>query len=289
MTGLICKITGMEIKNIYQPFEIEYLQVKDYSVKEHKNTFFEMVFILEGKGMQSINKHTLPYKADKLFLIFPQDTHGFEIHKETKFFFIRFNDSFLKTQSRELIQKLEFIFLNHNHLPGCIVHNRTDKPLIRALVEALIREHVNQQPDRDDVIRHLINTIIAVTARNVTLMAPTASKNGKLTSSIDLLTYIHQHIYSPEQLKVEKIAARFNISPTYVSEYFKTQVGESLQQYIVNYKMRLIETRLQYTDMQVNEIVYELGFTDASHLNRLFKKYKGVSPSEFRKSVSRVA
>ena len=279
----------MEIKNIYQPFEIEYLQVKDYSVKEHKNTFFEMVFILEGKGMQSINKHTLPYKADKLFLIFPQDTHGFEIHKETKFFFIRFNDSFLKTQSRELIQKLEFIFLNHNHLPGCIVHNRTDKPLIRALVEALIREHVNQQPDRDDVIRHLINTIIAVTARNVTLMAPTASKNGKLTSSIDLLTYIHQHIYSPEQLKVEKIAARFNISPTYVSEYFKTQVGESLQQYIVNYKMRLIETRLQYTDMQVNEIVYELGFTDASHLNRLFKKYKGVSPSEFRKSVSRVA
>lgn len=236
--------------------------------------------------MQSINKHTLPYKADKLFLVFPQDTHGFEVHKETKFFFIRFSDSFLKTQSKELIRKLEFIFLNHNHLPGCVVHNRTDKPLIRALVEALIREHVNQQPDRDDVIRHLINTIIAITARNITLMTPAAG-NGKKTPSIELLTYIHQNIYLPEQLKVEKIAAQFNISPTYVGEYFKTQTGESLQQYIMNYKMRLVETRLQYTDMQVNEIVHELGFTDASHLGRLFSKYKGVSPSEFRKSVAR--
>ena len=276
----------MEIKNLYEPFEIEFLQVKDYSVNEHKHTFFEMVFILAGTGMQNINKHTLPYKADKLFLVFPQDTHSFEVHKETQFFFIRFNDSFLNTQSKELVQKLEFIFLNHNHLPGCIVHNRTDKPLIRALVEALIREHVNQQPDKQDVIRQIINTIIAITARNITLMTP-ASGKGKALPSMDLLSYIHQNIYQPEQLKVERIAAQFNISPTYVSEYFKTRTGESLQQYITNYKMRLIETRLRYTDMQVNEIVFELGFTDASHLNRLFKKYKGVSPSEFRKSMER--
>jgi len=284
--GLICIFKGMETKNLYQPFEIEFLQVKDYSVKEHKHTFFEMVFILEGKGIQSINKHALPYKADKLFLIFPQDTHGFEVHKETKFFFIRFNDSYLRTQRKEWIQKLEFIFLNHNHLPGCIVHNRTDKPLIRAMVEALIREHVNQQPDKQDVIEQIINTIIAITARNITLMKP-APKKGKAIPSVDLLSYIHQHIYEPEQLKVEKIAAQFNISPTYVSEYFKTKTGESLQQYITNYKMRLIETRLQYTDMQVNEIVLELGFTDASHLHRLFKKYKGISPTAFRRSMGK--
>ena len=34
---------------------------------------------------------------------------------------------------------------------------------------------------------------------------------------------------------------------------------------------------------KINEIVEELGFTDESHLNRLFKKYKDVSPTEFRK------
>ncbi|HEY8969222.1 MAG TPA: helix-turn-helix domain-containing protein [Puia sp.] len=47
----------------------------------------------------------------------------------------------------------------------------------------------------------------------------------------------------------------------------------------------MIETRLRYTDMQMNEIVHEFGFTDASHLNRLFRKYKGVSPSAFRRAA----
>jgi AraC-like DNA-binding protein len=35
--------------------------------------------------------------------------------------------------------------------------------------------------------------------------------------------------------------------------------------------------------MRINEIVYEFNFTDESHLNRAFRKHKGMNPSEFRK------
>ena len=55
---------------------------------------------------------------------------------------------------------------------------------------------------------------------------------------------------------------------------------------ILNYKMKMVESRLLHTDMRINEIVAELGFTDESHLNKLFRKYKGVSPTEFRKRLS---
>ena len=100
-----------------------------------------------------------------------------------------------------------------------------------------------------------------------------------------ILHYIHQNIYSPELLRAATIASHFNISLNYISEYFKKQTGENLQQYITNYKLRLVETRLQYSDMRMNEIVSELGFTDESHLHRTFKKYKGLSPSEFRRKT----
>lgn len=92
----------------------------------------------------------------------------------------------------------------------------------------------------------------------------------------------------PENLKVEQIAAHFNISATYIGEYFKKHTGENIQQYITNYKLKLVETRLQYSDLRMNEIAYELNFTDESHLNRIFKKYKGISPSEFRKQLTKV-
>ncbi len=274
----------MEIRNLYQPFEVEYLEVKEYKAKEHKNTFFEMVFVLEGKGIQSINDHRLPYSSDKLFLISPADKHGFEVEEETRLFFIRFNESYLKTQRKEWVQKLEFIFHNHNHLPGCILKYVTDKPLVRAMVEALIREHGNQHSFNQEVIQQLINTVLTIAARNITLTVTGINSPAETDNPVLLLNYIHQHIYKPEELKAEKMARRFNVAPTYISEYFKGKTGQNMQQYIAAYKIRLIESRLRYTDIQLNEIVYEFGFSDASHLNRFFRKHKGVNPSEYRKA-----
>lgn len=275
----------MEIRNLYQPFELELLKIDNYENREHRNTFFEMVFVLEGEGTQMINNHKLPYASNKLFLIFPQDIHGFEVTTTTSFFFLRFNDSYLKTQPKEWIQKLELIFNNHNHLPGCILKNVSDKALIRALVEALIRENANPQFQQQEVIKQLINTIIIIASRNILLMPPSVTDKSKTDYSIQLLSYIHQNIYDPALLKSERIAERFNVSPKYISTFFKIHIGQTLQDYIIAYKIKLIETRLRYTDMQINEIVYELGFSDSSHLNRLFKKYNGISPSEYKKMM----
>lgn len=273
----------MEIRNLYRPFELQFLEVSEYEAKERKNTFFEMVFVLEGKGVQIINDHRLPYSSDKLFLIFPQDTHSFEVIEKTKFFFIRFHDSYLKTQNSDWIQKLEFIFHNHNHLPGCVLKTVTDKPLLRAMVEALIREEDSNFPQQQEVTKQILNTIITLAARNISLISPLALNQSNAEPSLDLLNYVHHNIYQPEELKATKMALKFNVSPTYISEYFKTKTGQSIQQYTIAYKVKLIETRLKFTNMQINEIVYEFGFSDASHLNRLFKKYTGLNPSEYKK------
>jgi AraC-like DNA-binding protein len=273
----------MEIKNLYHPFELQFLEVSEYEAKERKNTFFEMVFVLEGKGIQIINDHRLPYACDKLFLIFPHDTHSFEVIEKTKFFFIRFQDSYLKTQSNDWIQKLEFIFHNHNHLPGCILKTITDKPLLRSMIEALIREEKSSFPQQQEVIKQILNTIITIAARNISLVSPVAFAPSNTEESLDLLNYVHQNIYKPEALKATKMATAFHVSPTYISEYFKIKTGQSIQQYTMAYKIKLIETRLKFTNMQINEIVYEFGFSDASHLNRLFKKYTGLNPSDYKK------
>ena len=50
-------------------------------------------------------------------------------------------------------------------------------------------------------------------------------------------------------------------------------------------KTKLIEHRLQFSEKRINEIAYEFGFTDESHFNKFFRKQKGYSPSEFRKTI----
>lgn len=279
----------MVTQHLYEPFEIEYSELNECPVEVHKHSFFEMVYIIDGEGIQCVNKNKLPYSPGKLFLLMPQDTHSFKVKAVTRFLFIRFNHVYLKTQSREWIRKLEFIFQNNNHLPGCILKNKNDKPLLKALIDALVREQVNQQQYHKEVVQQIVNTIITVVARNILFQQPVPIKSGTANeTSQNILHYIHENIYLPERLRAVQIASHFNISPNYVGEYFKKYNGGGLQQYIMGYKLKLAETRLQYSDLRIGEIATELGFTDESHLNRIFKKHSGLSPSAYRKSKMEV-
>ncbi|RFS26350.1 AraC family transcriptional regulator [Chitinophaga silvatica] len=89
-------------------------------------------------------------------------------------------------------------------------------------------------------------------------------------------------------MRTDAISNQFGVSEHYVGKYFKKHTNEMMQQFIMNYKLKMIEHRLLHSDMRISEMVVELGFTDESHLNRFFKKQKGMSPTAFRKSKRRV-
>ncbi|MBN9385956.1 MAG: helix-turn-helix domain-containing protein [Chitinophagaceae bacterium] len=281
----------MYIHNLFEPYEIEYKELYECPVGDHKNTFFELVYIVKGSGTHSTGENKFEYEKGTLFLLLPQHVHSFQVRELTSFLFIRFNDIYLKAQKvknlhsnlGDWIQKLEYILQSNYHLPGCILQNRDDKPLVTALVDAMIREYISRQEFQREVVQQLVNTIITIVARNIWLINA-GNTTVRKDHSTEIIQYIHEHIYTPESLKAEVIATRFNISPSYIHEYFRKHTGESLQQYITGYKLKLVETRLQYSNMRMSEIVNELGFTDESHLNRVFKKHKGLSPSAFRKN-----
>ena len=273
----------MRLKTLHRPFEIELLTLNEYTAVPHKNTYFEMVFILEGSGVQIINEHELPYDSDKLFLIFPQDSHSFRIAITTSFCFIRFNESYLKTQHREWVQKLEYIFYNYDHLPGCILKTVTDKPMVRALTEALLREQQNGGPHHQEVIQQLLNTVISIAARNIASVQ--TAYPYQPSHPLSMLGYVHQNIKRPEALKIEELASYFHLSPNYVGEYFKKETGESLQKYIRHYRLQMIEAALIHTNRRISEIALDFGFTDTSHLNKMFHQEYGVSPTTFRKRL----
>lgn len=248
---------------------------------EHTNTFFEMIFVLDGKGTQIINQHTLPYAANKLFLVFPQDTHGFEVEETTHFFILRFNRSFLNTQSREWRDRMEYIFHNHNHLPGCILKNMEDKPLVRSIAEAILKE--DRSLNNKELMNQLIHILITVAARNIMLMNSLhVEKSYNYKNPNLIIDYIQQHIREPEALRLENIASSFSVSPNYIGEYFKAQFGRSIRDYIASYKLEMIESKLLYTDARISEIAYEYGFKDVSHLNHFFKKKTNSSPQKYR-------
>jgi len=279
----------MYTQHLFQPFEIQFIASGDCPMKTHKHSFFQLTYIISGKGIHNVNGNAVRYFPDNLFLIKPMDTHFFEVEEFTSFIFICFNNIYLQGQMvkdernslGQWIHKLEYIFQN-NHSDGCIIQNPHDKPLARAVIEALRREYTGGQLLQKELVQQLLNTLITLVARNISGDYVNKSTDN---TALQIISYIHQNIYDPSKLKAEHIAAHFNISLHYVGEYFKKHTGENLQQYIIHYKLSLVEARLRYSDMRLNEIADELGFTDESHLTKTFSKYKGITPTQYRKNV----
>ncbi|MDJ1470154.1 AraC family transcriptional regulator [Cytophagaceae bacterium DM2B3-1] len=277
----------MQKESLYQPFEIVYQTMDECPKLEHKHTFFELVYILSGTGKQCINEHKFQYHENHMFLLTPNDCHKFDIEAQTTFFFLRFNDIYLQKNglAPHYVEQLEYILHNASHEPGCVLKNQSDKTLVRPVVEAIIREQVNQDINNKELITQLVNTLIIVVARNIAKYLPEKVNEYSDEKIIDILQYIQQHIYEPDKIRAKSISDHFGISETYLGRYFKKHTEETLQQYITNYRLRLIENRLKHSDLRVNEIAHSLGFTDESHLNKFFRKNKGQSPLSYRKQV----
>jgi AraC family L-rhamnose operon transcriptional activator RhaR len=125
--------------------------------------------------------------------------------------------------------------------------------------------------------------LLVIVARNVMLSLPEKINDQSDQKVIQILQYVQANIYNPEKLRGEHIGTKFGISESYLGRFFRKHTNETLQQYQTTYKLNLIENRLLHTHMRINEIADEFGFTDKSHLNNMFKKHRGFSPSEYRK------
>lgn len=280
-------------ENLHYPFEILYKELDVCRQKRQTNNFFELIYILKGSGKHTINQHTFDYEAGHLLLITPDDLHSFNITATTNMLLICFNNIYIQStalpgneREREAgIRRLEFILQHANREPGCVLTHRPHKALAKSMVETIVEEYRHCDLYSKELINQLVNSLIILVARGIAKRLPDKFTPVADKKTLDIFQYIHQHIYEPEKLKVSAICHYFNISPNYLGKFFKKQAGETLQQYIQHYKIKMVETRLLHSDMRINEIVSELNFTDESHLNRLFKRYKGVSAAVFRKTM----
>ena len=88
-----------------------------------------------------------------------------------------------------------------------------------------------------------------------------------------------------EELSLRSIAGHLNINPSYLSALFTKEVGMPLTEYI--HKKR-IEASMQYMNdpsVPIKEIIVRIGIYDLNYFSRLFKRYVGMSPTQYRKEI----
>jgi AraC family transcriptional regulator len=95
------------------------------------------------------------------------------------------------------------------------------------------------------------------------------------------LDYIHAHL--DQDLSLVQIAEVINISPTYFASLFKSAIGISPHQYVIQQRVEQAKSLLKSkTDLSITDIALQVGFSSQSHLTQQFRRLTGITPKQAR-------
>lgn len=86
-----------------------------------------------------------------------------------------------------------------------------------------------------------------------------------------------------EPILVQHIAQHCGVDRAYLSKIFKHATGCTLQEYLIQFRIKKAKQLLKDTDLSVQYVSYSVGYNDPFTFSKVFKKQTGFSPSEWRK------
>jgi len=115
-----------------------------------------------------------------------------------------------------------------------------------------------------------------------TRLAEQTQPETRHASIAAILQYIDEH-YDEERLSVGVLAKHVFLRHTYLCFLFKKQIGKTVNEYITEFRLKKAIELMKHGPLKLIDIAGAVGFADANHFGKLFKKYTGVTPSEYRK------
>lgn len=119
-----------------------------------------------------------------------------------------------------------------------------------------------------DLCKDIINHLITIEEKESSKLIHKAKEyiNSKYNSAITL----------------DEICEYVSVSKSYFCYMFKREMGESIWNYLTNYRIEKAKDLLHNTDMKNYEISYYIGYENASYFTKTFRKLTGMTPHEFR-------
>lgn len=160
---------------------------------------------------------------------------------------------------------------------------RDQKEQFQMLLDGINQEETGNPPFKQEAMQSLLNNLL------VSILRQTANKEKSSNQHLvgDVMDYIHDNYF--EDITLENLAKRFYVSHYYLCREFKRMTNRTIIQYISVTRISNAQRKIMETDLSITEISNLTGFSNLTNFNRVFKKYAGISPSQYRKEYREMA
>ena len=253
----------------------------------HNHDFTELTFILSGKGKYNVEGEIFDVEAGDLIICNPGDKHQNIVlnpKEPTVEFFAGFTDFNFKNMPPNSILLKD---------GGHVLHTSADsKQEISKHCYEMIAENEACKPGKYFMLKTHLMQILLLIMREITESHDDSQcgcnfeSYNKSYAVKKIINYLNEN-YN-QKISLEQIAHNMFLSSVYISKIFKEETGESPINYLIKIRLNKARDILEKSDAgSIKSIANQVGYEDVYHFSKLFKKYYGVSPLHYKKSLTK--
>lgn len=234
----------------------------------HRHSFYSLVWFTEGEGFYVIDFHEYMIMPDRIFFVNPQQIHNWDYSDNCKGYFLMIEATSI------------------SGIDACVSIPYMDVTTHQSLLKDIFLSLIENQDKKDDLTFKTIKTgaayLYAIVHR---LIKEQGIKEMSTSSIIDQLRrFVNKQ---PTLSTISQYADALHLRIKDLNDECKRCVGVSAKQYIQKQKDTEAKRLLLYSQLDINEIAFSLGYEDASYFSRSFKKLNRCTPTDFMKKYRR--
>ncbi|GGK53570.1 MULTISPECIES: AraC family transcriptional regulator [Flavobacteriaceae] len=273
------EITPLAPEDSFQVFD----RIKDdFDFPIHFHPEYELNFIANGQGVRRIIGDSIEEISElELVLVGPNIEHCWELHncknKKIHEITIQFhNDLFdSKMLSRRIFKPIKDMFDRSNY---GIVFSKKITLEMKDRIKALSKiDSIDYLMELISILQDLANS------RNQRMLSTYSSQNKNFENS-DKIKIVYDFIQENFHRKIllSEVSEIVNMSSVSFNRFIKKRTGKTFVDYINGTRISYATRWLIETDLSISEICFKCGFNNIANFNRVFKKSKNSTPSEYR-------
>lgn len=256
----------------------------------HCHDFIEIVIILKGKGHFLINGTEIPITEGNVLLLNPGTYHKSipaPSHTLTECYLAFTDVEFVNTPKN-------FIPLFHGQKILGKLPEKTKKGIFQ-LCGAMNQESQSRKTGRYLMLKAYLIQILCLLLRfdqqeelsDEHHMQGYEFKSPNKTYVVQqIMKYMEAHYR--EKISLDQIAENMYLSPFYISKLFKSETGDTPINYLISLRMEKAKELLDRNPaLSIQEAAAQVGYEDAYHFSKLFKKYYGLSPMYYKARIEK--
>lgn len=258
--------SGVFVKRFSRNGEVS---MKSYA---HRDDYYIMVLLAEGEAAVEIDFELKRLKCGDLLIVSPWQVHN-RPAEETWM-----ADGWMLAISPEMLTEPEAKAIDEYAVSTSLFHPDKDTASEIAVLCGMM-ERNRGKSNISVALASAVKSIVLASVASGEESAP--GRYRAITLRFKKLLDLHL----TEEKRPKTYASMLHISEVYLNEAVKGSTGISAGAYIRQRAMVQARRQLAYTSLSSKEIAYALGYEDYAWFSKLFKKYAGVSPSDYRKNL----